>query len=968
MIKLERLIVLPMLLLLAGCPDSVTEEEAENDSGRAVPDTQKVFFSPPGILIREDSEQVTAQKRFFGSPSITFSEAESRVNIDVISDTSDMCPAEVSSCEDWQLSSQGANAGIYFVNAYQQVPRSDGSSREPPGVLSVNVAPADSGSVRVMSLSHAEHLTTLDSNGRIWTRNELQLLAEFGGARADSFTPDFSREARNGNLPNFEQIDSNDFDYGVGIATDGLVYQWGASLARWPEPLSEQPSEFLELNRLVQQAENGARIVQVALPKIDAKQMLTSPNVDSGFGAALMSDGTVIAWSKLSDAGRAFDATVAPVAGIDTATAISLLNDYLIALLNDGTVVEYGRISRSSADEVQINTPTLVGGLQNVVAIAGRRALLADGTVFQWQPTAGGNAISTPVQIPGITNAVALPDARQNIATLIDGRLVGWQFGEDDATPSSAYPIDMPLVGEVLSVARDHVVDVACGRVWKTSLTEHYDEDRDPVAFVPSAEPLIGYGGASLCSNSTLGHVAFIFVTGQGSGTISASNGTVSCNNIVPTGARRLCWWFGNADAQAVFTAVPDEGSSFRDWRWDCASTSTQSAPIADVRVNTEKSQSLCKVTFDAGDDTAPPPDRTLSVLVNGAGSVSSDPGGVDCGSDCSETFADGTTITLTATASTGSVFDNWSDNGCTNNRTMASISISMTNDRTCIANFITAPTGNMPPTASLVTTPQSPVDLGSTVTFDGSPSSDPDGNIVTWEWDFNGDDVNDASGEIVMFTFQTAGNRVIRLRVTDNDGLTAEATGIVDVVSMLSAPPIAAFTIAPDSTAPVGTQFTFDAAPSTDDVGIAGYSWDFENDGSYDASGQVAMFRPPAVGDYDIELRVTDTDGQFVDTLQTITVTPPPTGQFDLIVRLTGPGNVVVVPVGVNLPNSSNCDGDDCFLSGIAAGTTVSLTAGASPPASFVGWSVTECDAIPIESRCEITMNSNRTVTATFQ
>ena len=54
---------------------------------------------------------------------------------------------------------------------------------------------------------------------------------------------------------------------------------------------------------------------------------------------------------------------------------------------------------------------------------------------------------------------------------------------------------------------------------------------------------------------------------------------------------------------------------------------------------------------------------RTLTVARTGTGSgiVSSAPAGILCGGDCNEIYADGTQVTLTATASTGSVFSGWS-------------------------------------------------------------------------------------------------------------------------------------------------------------------------------------------------------------------------------------------------------------------------------------------------------------------
>ncbi len=61
---------------------------------------------------------------------------------------------------------------------------------------------------------------------------------------------------------------------------------------------------------------------------------------------------------------------------------------------------------------------------------------------------------------------------------------------------------------------------------------------------------------------------------------------------------------------------------------------------------------------------------------------------------------------------------------------------------------------------------------VGEKVTFDASLSSDSDGQILLYEWDFDGDGVPDATGVIVVYIFRTPGNFPVRLTVTDNDGL----------------------------------------------------------------------------------------------------------------------------------------------------------------------------------------------------
>ncbi len=57
----------------------------------------------------------------------------------------------------------------------------------------------------------------------------------------------------------------------------------------------------------------------------------------------------------------------------------------------------------------------------------------------------------------------------------------------------------------------------------------------------------------------------------------------------------------------------------------------------------------------------APAPDGTLTVTKTGDGTVTGAPAGIDCGATCSATLADGTTVTLTATAAPGSRFAGWS-------------------------------------------------------------------------------------------------------------------------------------------------------------------------------------------------------------------------------------------------------------------------------------------------------------------
>ncbi|MEM2974815.1 MAG: PQQ-binding-like beta-propeller repeat protein, partial [Candidatus Bathyarchaeia archaeon] len=59
---------------------------------------------------------------------------------------------------------------------------------------------------------------------------------------------------------------------------------------------------------------------------------------------------------------------------------------------------------------------------------------------------------------------------------------------------------------------------------------------------------------------------------------------------------------------------------------------------------------------------------------------------------------------------------------------------------------------------------------VNETVTFDASASNPRGGTIISYSWDFG--DGNHGSGKIVTHTYMSAGNFVVKLNVTDNEGL----------------------------------------------------------------------------------------------------------------------------------------------------------------------------------------------------
>jgi len=81
------------------------------------------------------------------------------------------------------------------------------------------------------------------------------------------------------------------------------------------------------------------------------------------------------------------------------------------------------------------------------------------------------------------------------------------------------------------------------------------------------------------------------------------------------------------------------------------------------------------------------------------------------------------------------------------------------------------SPPTNYPPVADLSASEPYQGDVNTTIVFDGSKSSDPDGTIATWSWMF-GDHTN-GTGEIVEHRYTEAGMYTVTLTVTDNEGAT---------------------------------------------------------------------------------------------------------------------------------------------------------------------------------------------------
>lgn len=177
----------------------------------------------------------------------------------------------------------------------------------------------------------------------------------------------------------------------------------------------------------------------------------------------------------------------------------------------------------------------------------------------------------------------------------------------------------------------------------------------------------------------------------------------------------------------------------------------------------------------------------------------------------------------------------------------------------------------NTPPTANLTASPVAPK-VGETVNFSAAASNDPDGTIVSYDWDF-GDGATD-EGERVSHVYQDRNIYVVVLVVTDNDGASSSANQ--NIVVTLGDSPIASFTFSPS--APMAdVAVTFDASASRDPDGrIVEYQWDWGDGTSPVVRGEgepTATHTFAVAATYAVTLTVTDDLGNTATSVQSVTV-----------------------------------------------------------------------------------------------
>ena len=162
-------------------------------------------------------------------------------------------------------------------------------------------------------------------------------------------------------------------------------------------------------------------------------------------------------------------------------------------------------------------------------------------------------------------------------------------------------------------------------------------------------------------------------------------------------------------------------------------------------------------------------------------------------------------------------------------------------------------PAVGIPPTAVISANPLSAA-IGQSIAFDGTGSSDPDGTIASYAWDFG--DGAKATTATASHAYASAGSFTARLTVTDNSGSVGTASVAISIA---------------DVTAPTVSISSAVFTPTvSDNVGVVRVEWYF--DGALSATTNTAPFSytlnlTPVAGAHTLVARAFDAAGNHTDS-----------------------------------------------------------------------------------------------------
>jgi DNA-binding beta-propeller fold protein YncE len=158
---------------------------------------------------------------------------------------------------------------------------------------------------------------------------------------------------------------------------------------------------------------------------------------------------------------------------------------------------------------------------------------------------------------------------------------------------------------------------------------------------------------------------------GSGLGTIVSEPAGIDCGGA--------CAAEFTAGTEVTLTANPDPHSSFEGWSGACSGTGACRVTVSEARSATAAFAAI------------PQQPLTVSVGGTGAGSVVSEPAGIACPASCTETYNEGSTVTLAAAPDAHNRFVGWAGPDC-NESVQQTCQITMSAAKAIAAEFAPIP------------------------------------------------------------------------------------------------------------------------------------------------------------------------------------------------------------------------------------------------------------------------------------